>query len=245
MTNLNWGAAIGGLFLAAGVAFAGITLGQSLIDMRRADRVVTVKGLSEREVLADVASWRIPFRGVADSSRAAIAEAGRSREAVIAFAITGGIAEDDIGAEPYTLRIERNYVTEQGVQREVARYVAVGAVRMRTTNVDAVETLAAETQTLLDAGVLLGDNDYAEAAKPEYLFTTLNEIKPALIAEATRAARASAEQFAEDSGSVVGDIAGANQGVIQILPRDGGFDERFERNKIVRVVSTIRYYLDD
>ncbi|MEL6279612.1 MAG: SIMPL domain-containing protein [Pseudomonadota bacterium] len=245
MTNLNWGAMLGGLFLAGGVAFAGLHVGDSLIDMRRADRVVTVKGLSEREVSADVASWRIPFRGQAGSSQAAIAEASRFRDAVRDFALQGGIAESDVVTEPYTLRIERTFMNDGGIQREVARYVAVGAVRLRTTNVDAVQDLEAKTQALLDAGVLLGDNDYAEAAKPEYLFTTLNAIKPALIAEATKAARASAEQFAQDSGSNVGEIASANQGVIQILPRDGRFDERFERNKIVRVVSTVKYYLDD
>ncbi len=41
----------------------------------------------------------------------------------------------------------------------------------------------------------------------------------------------------------MGDIASADQGVIQILPRDGQYEQRLERNKIVRVVSTVRYYL--
>ena len=116
---------------------------------------------------------------------------------------------------------------------------------MRTEKVDAIQALVGETQRLLDAGVLLGDNDYAEATRPAYLFTGLNQIKPALIREATENARASAQQFADDSGSRVGAIASANQGVIQILPRDGEFDERAERLKTVRVVSTVRYFLEN
>ncbi len=241
----SWGQAIGGVAIAAAIAFGGLTVGQSLIEMRRADRVVTVKGLAEREVEADIASWRIPYRGVGDSTASALAEAERASDAVRRFLEEGGLDAEEISFEPFSLRIERNFLQEGGAQREVVRYIAVGAVRVRTTKVAEIAELSTETLALLDAGVLLGDSDYAEAARPQYLFTRLNDIKPDLIREATQAARTSAEQFAEDSGASVGDIATANQGVIQILPRDGQFDERAERNKIVRVVSTVEYYLDD
>lgn len=245
MSAMNWGAAIGGVAVAVGIGLAGMQLGESFVDSKRAGRTVVVKGLSEREVEADVASWRVPFRGVANDTAAAIAEAERSRKAVVDFARQGGLAADALSSEPYVLRLERYFVNQNGGQEERIRYVAVGAVRMRTNDVASVAALASETQTLLDGGVLLGENDYGEALKPHYLFTGLNEIKPGLIAEATKAARNSADQFASDSGATVGGIASANQGVIQILPRDGDFDERLERNKIVRVVSTVAYYLED
>lgn len=241
----SWGQAIGGLAIAAAIAFGGVTLGSSLIDMQRAGRIVTVKGLAEREVEANIASWRIPYRGVGADSAAALAQAGRGQQAIIGFLEAGGLAADEVSTEPYSLRIERNFLQEGGVQREVVRYVAIGAVRVRTSKVSQIAQLSAETRELLDSGVLLGEGDYSEAAKPEYLFTELNSIKPSLIEEATKAARASADQFAKDSGAEVGDIATANQGVITILPRDGQFNERLERYKIVRVVSTVRYYLSD
>lgn len=245
MALSGWGAALGGLAMAAGIAYAGLEVGSSLVESKRASRTVVVKGLAEREVTANVASWRLPFRGQADSSQAAIAAAERSRAAVIAFAKKGGVGDEALSSEPYVLRIERNYLTEGGRQVEMVRYVAVGAVRIRTDDVAAVAGLAAETQALLDGGVLIGENDYGEALRPVYLFTELNAIKPELIAEATKAARRSADQFASDSGAVVGGIAEANQGVIQITPRDGDAQEWFERDKIVRVVSTVAYYLED
>lgn len=245
MTGFNWGAAIGGIAMAAGIGFAGLEVGSSFVESKRASRTVVVKGLSEREVEADVASWRIPFRGQADSSAGAIQEAERSRAKVVAFAKEGGVVDADLSSEPYVLRIERNFLNGPQGQVEVTRFVAVGAVRVRTTDVPTVATLSAETQSLLNSGVLLGENDYGEALKPVYLFTGLNAIKPELIAEATKAARTSADQFAADSGAAVGGIARANQGVIQIMPRDGDYDERAERNKIVRVVSTVEYFLED
>ncbi len=243
-SSFNIGAAIGGIALAGAVAFAGIQLGDALIAMKKTDRIVTVKGLSETEVQADIANWRLPFRGEGEDGPSAIAKAEKSGTAIRAFALAGGISEAETTDEPYAIRIERMFINSpQGGQEERVRYIAVGAVRLRSENVVAVEALASKTDELLTAGVLLGDNDYAEAAKPEYLFTRLNDIKPAILKEATEAARRSAAQFAEDSGAAVGDIASADQGVIQILPRDGQYEQRLERNKIVRVVSTVRYYL--
>ncbi|MEL6980715.1 MAG: SIMPL domain-containing protein, partial [Pseudomonadota bacterium] len=150
MSGWNWGAAIGGIAMAAGIAFAGLEVASGFVESKRASRTVVVKGLAEREVQADVASWRIPFRGQADTSAAAIQAAERSRGAVIAFAKRGGVAEEALSSEPYVLRIERSYVNTPTGQVERERFVAVGAVRLRTTNVAAIVGLAAETQTLLD-----------------------------------------------------------------------------------------------
>ena len=75
MSASSWGAAVGGVAVALGIAFAGIAVGTSFIDSKRASRTVVVKGLAEREVQADVASWRVPFRGVAASTADAIASA--------------------------------------------------------------------------------------------------------------------------------------------------------------------------
>ena len=54
-----------------------------------------------------------------------------------------------------------------------------------------------------------------------YTFTKLNDIKPEMVAEATKDARAAAEQFAKDSGADVGGIKDATQGYFSIDARDG------------------------
>ena len=80
---------------------------------------------------------------------------------------------------------------------------------------------------------------------PTYLFTRLNDLKPAMIREATASAREAAAQFAADSRSRLGGIRQANQGVFVILPRDQaqGVSEGAQPNKTVRVVTTVQYYL--
>ena len=77
--------------------------------------------------------------------------------------------------------------------------------------------------------------------RTEFLFTSLNDIKPDMIAEATRNARLAAEQFAEDSGSQVGKIRKANQGLFSISTRDRNSPDL----KVVRVVNSVEYYIRD
>lgn len=246
----NWGRAVGlgtaGATLGLGLAAAAWIVADAALEARAPDRIVAVKGLAERRVEADVAIWRLPFRGQGDSRAAATAEAIRARDAALALGAASGLSAAEMSVEPFTLSVERTYVAiGGGRQEERIRYTAVGAVRMRTTAPAKIDEAVGRTAELLDQGVLLGDSDYGGAPGPVYVFTGLNEVKPGMIAEATRNARRSAGRFAEDSGSRVGRIIDARQGVVQILAAEGDYDERRERRKLVRVVSTIRYELVD
>ena len=95
---------------------------------------------------------------------------------------------------------------------------------------------------LVRRGVVLEDG-----SGMSFTFTRLNEIKPEMVAEATQDARASANQFAEDSGTAVGGIRNATQGYFSIASRDGdagGYGVADTPYKLVRVVTTIDFYLD-
>jgi hypothetical protein len=99
---------------------------------------------------------------------------------------------------------------------------------------------------LVGAGVVLSARSDFGGSGPTFLFTRLNDLKPAMIAEATANARAAAEQFARDSQASLAGIRTASQGVFVILPRDQaeGAQEQQQLHKTVRVVSTVEYFLD-
>jgi uncharacterized protein len=98
---------------------------------------------------------------------------------------------------------------------------------------------------LVAAGVILSASGEYGIGGPTFIFTRLNQLKPAMIAEATANARESAQQFASDSRTALGGIRQASQGVFVILPRDQapGVNESGQLQKIVRVVSTVQYLL--
>ena len=127
-----------------------------------------------------------------------------------------------------------------------SRFVMAQTLVVRSPDVDGVAALAQRVGELVSQGVVLS-SDGGTAGGPVYLFTALNDAKPEMVAEATRNARASAEQFAADSGSRLGDIRSASQGLFQILARDDapGLMEPFQIAKRLRVVSTVEYFLTD
>ena len=108
---------------------------------------------------------------------------------------------------------------------------------------------------LLQKGVVLGSNPGMQNQGLTYKFNGLNAIKPDMITEATRNARSAANRFAADSGSRVGSIRQAEQGIFSITAANAGgagnADTAFDSNekgslmKKVRVVTTVEYYLEN
>ena len=244
--------------LAAGLCVAMIAgafiLGGSLREIRRGERYVTVKGAAEREVTADLAVWPMKVRVAGND----LAEAGRSLEGtrakVLEFLSSKGFTQDEISSQE--LRVSDRQASEygQGNMKDMLRYVVEATVLLRSRNVERVQQVSRMTDELVRAGVVLSAKNDWQAAGPRFMFTKLDTIKPAMLAEATRRARAAAAQFATDSGSAVGAIRRASQGLFTITNRDqsapgqgeggGGGDDQSDLNKRVRVVVTIDYLLE-
>ena len=227
--------------LGISMIFSASLLKDGLTEMRTGDRYVTVKGVAEQEVTADLALWPIRFAATGETLDDAREQARKSREGVMAFLKLQAIADDavelqrldvvDTGANPYQ--------QDNGVRKFIINQVLM----VRTDEVDKVRQAAQNVSDLVDSGVILS-SDYGPAG-PTYLFTRLNDIKPDMIAQATAAARESARQFARDAEAELGGLRRANQGVFQILARDQAPGVMAEQQpvKTVRVVSTFDYYL--
>lgn len=228
--------------IAIGLAAAGWFAGDALVRGRAAERFVTVKGVAEREVQADLALWPIQFIVADDDLKVAQSRIVESHKGVMAFLARHGI--DATQVELQDLSVTDTQANRYGGQPGARRYVISQTVMVRSTEPDVVFKASQAVGELVDAGIVLS-SDGPWSGGPTYLFTKLNDVKPGMIAEATANAREAAEQFALDSGSMLGGIRRANQGLFVILPRDQapGVQEQRQRTKIVRVVSTIDYIL--
>ena len=105
-----------------------------------------------------------------------------------------------------------------------------------TSDVDKVLSAMSNQAELIQQGIL-----FQQSYRTQFSFNGLNEIKPAMIEEATKNARAAAQKFAEDSGSKIGQIRRASQGQFTISDRDSNTPSI----KRVRIVTTVEYYLKD
>ena len=237
------GAALPAAFLVAvGLGLAGWFIGDGFVDGRKTDRYVTVKGLAEREVAADLVVWPLGVTAAGDDLAAVQADVEDDLDSVKAFLVDRGIRAGDIERRrPNVTDLEtRTYGNSSQAPRN--RFIVTQQLVVRGGQVDLVQQVAGDLGALVKRGVVLSDNQ-----GPFFSFTRLNEIKPDMIAEATKAARAGAQQFAADSNAQVGDIRRARQGYFTIQARDGAesFQERLEPVKKVRVVSTVDFFLTD
>lgn len=236
-----------GIAVALGIALSGFFIGRGFVQSRKTDRYVTVKGVAEREVKADLALWPIRFVAASNSLAQAQSEIARSSNQVLALLARHGIDPETV--EVLGLEVQDAYANPYRDAGPVAnRFVVTQTLMVRSTEPDSIMAASQRVGDLLEAGVLLssGYGPGGAAGTPTFIFTRLNDYKPAMIAEATAAAREAAEQFATDAKSSLGGIRQANQGVFVILPRDqaSGITEESQLYKTVRVVATIDYYLD-
>jgi hypothetical protein len=227
---------LAGALVGFGVAAGGAFVAQGLYAARATERIVTVKGLAEREVDADLAFWPISFSATANDLVAAQGRIDRDAERIRAFLRERGFEEAEIQSGPPTVtdRMAEGSFGNQALER----YVVRGLLTVRSPEIAKLREASGDTARLVADGVALV-RDYE--ARTQFLFTQLEAIKPEMIAEATLGARRAAEQFARDSGSRVGAIRTAQQGYFSIEDRDAFSPER----KRVRVVTTVQYLLED
>lgn len=220
--------------LSVGLVAGGYLLGNGLVRAREADRSVTVRGLAEREVTADLATWTIAYSATAGDLATAQSSVDRDTASIRGFFKELGFPEEAI--QPTGVNVSQ--FADNGVPRFTVRQ----RMTLRSTDIKRAQNAVRRQFDLVRRGVVL-----EEGSGMAYTFTKLNSVKPAMVAAATKDARASAEQFAKDSGTSVGTIKSATQGYFDIQARDGdsggGWGVSDTPYKKVRVVTTVDFYL--
>lgn len=248
MTNRS-ATVVPALLIALGLVGAGAFIAHGFAEFRKSGRHVTVKGLVERDVASDLALWPLKVKVAGNDLASAQQEMEASVAKIAAFLKTNGFTDEEISTQG--LRVFDRRTQEYNEMRaDQLRYIVEITVSVRTGNVAQVSKVSQMTSELVKSGVTLAEDNSCFSG-PTYLFTKLNDIKPEMLAEATKNARTSAEQFAIDSGSRVGQIMQANQGTFSITSRDninesgeGGGCGVSDPYKKVRVVTTVDYYLE-
>lgn len=229
-----------GVLIALGITGAGWFVKEGLMTFRKEDRVVSMKGLAERDVEADLAIWSLSHSGTSNDLAALQRSIEDHQNIILAYLKIAGFKDAEISIQPLQAQdLLAQAYRPDGVER--GRYIITQMITVRTSDMDKMDSALSGLGQLISKGVSL-----TNSMQPSYMFTRLNDIKPDMLAEAVRNARESAEQFAMVSGQNIGRIKSARQGVFQILPRDpvNFASEQNQRFKKVRVVSTIDFFFE-
>ncbi len=229
--------------LAFGIALCGFLAGNSLVQSRLGFRTITVKGLSERSVKADLGFWPIRFTATGPTLEEARLKLETSEIAVKNYLKAKGFSESEY--EVQKVQVEDKFAQSYGNNViEGVRYVLTEDIMVKSNSVDKISISSRGISDLLKQGVIISQ-EYGGG--PSYIYTKLNDLKPELLSEATKRAKEAAQKFASESGSKVGKIQNANQGIIEVNPAIEIPDESGNKqiDKKVRVVTTITYFIKD
>lgn len=222
--------------LAVGLLALGLCIRGGLKSFNDSQRIVEVRGLSEREVPADQVTWPISFKLTGNELPAVYAQVSSTNNVIVEFLRANSIAEKDISVSaPQVNDLSADRYNSQPIP---FNYSVTSVVTVSSSQVDKVRQLINRQGELLQKGIPIS-TDYSNPIT--YKFTGLNSIKPEMIAEATKNAREAAEKFANDSESKIGKIKEARQGQFEVNDRDN----YTPYIKTVRVVTKLVYYLED
>lgn len=229
---------ISSLILALGLIGAGFFIGQTLVAGKKLDRTVVVKGLAEKEVEANLAVWPMQITLSSNNLNELQGQLERQTGDLVAFFSKNGFDESEltIGAPNIQDAQAQLYGNQSGGPY---RYIAQTDITIRTSDLPKLQRANQKLPSLIGQGIVIGSKNQWQPI--DYSFTRLNDIKPGMIEEATKKAREAAEKFARDSGSKVGKIKSAHQGIFTI----SNLDANTGHIKNVRIVSTIEFYLED
>ena len=226
------------LILCVGLIIMGACIADGLTSAFQSDRIVTVKGLSEREVPADKVIWPLVYKELGNDPAEMYERLATKNRKVIDFLKEKGIAEKELCES--AIQVSDRQADSYDQNNVLYRYKATSVITVTSSQVELIRKIMQSQSELMKMGIALVTEEYGTNIV-KYEFTGLNKIKPDMIEESTKNARATAEKFAKDSESKLGKIRSASQGQFSIDNRDSNTPYI----KRIRVVSTIEYYIED
>ena len=226
------------LILCVGLIIMGACIADGLTSAFQSDRIVTVKGLSEREVPADKVIWPLVYKELGNDPAEMYERLATKNRKVIDFLKEKGIAEKEICES--AIQVSDRQADSYDQNNVLYRYKATSVITVTSSQVELIRKIMQSQSELMKMGIALVTEEYGTNIV-KYEFTGLNKIKPDMIEESTKNARATAEKFAKDSESKLGKIRSASQGQFSIDNRDSNTPYI----KRIWVVSTIEYYIED
>ena len=228
---------LGAAVLSVAILGCGWILKSAALDVKNMERTVEVKGLAEREVVADTVIWPVQFSDADNNLEKLVERVEQKSTAVVAFLKLHGFDDQEISLSRQS--IVDKQAREYGAENQQFRYIARANITVYSQQPDKVQNALTKVGQLAKQGIAIVQDNYE--TRVEYMFTGLNDIKPEMVQEATEKAREVALKFAKDSQSKLGKIRTARQGQFSIIDRDSNTPQI----KKVRVVTSVEYYLSD
>ena len=231
---------LAGLFLAVGLVLSAMLATTTWLKVKNS-QFITVKGSARKNIESDLVVWRGSFVVEAGTLLDAQHQVQGNRTVVGKFMAGAGVTNFSF----LPIGIEEVRATQKNAdgwtQQRTTGYRMSQVVRVESADVARLDKL--DTTPLVEQGVIF------TAEVPQFIYTSVGEAKIEMLAEATKDARARAEQIATQGGRGISQLHDADMGVFQITPQHetqtswGGENDTTSRQKTITAVVTATFLL--
>jgi len=231
---------LAGLFLAAGLVLSAMVATAAWMKIKNS-QFITVKGSVQKSIESDLVVWSGTFQAEAETLVDAQHQVQANRAIVEKFLAGAGVTNFTFAP----IAIE---------ELKASKKSADGFVSQRTTGYHLSETVSVESGDVgrldkLDTTPLVEQGVIFTVAAPQFIYSKAGETKIEMLADATKDARARAEQIALQGGRSIARLHDADQGIFQITPLHSvstswqGESDTSSRQKTITAVVTATFLL--
>jgi hypothetical protein len=196
--------------LIAGFALLGLAIGLGAVVLadgirdRNRNDTITVTGSAKARIVSDYIVWDASVTSQAGTPQAALPPLNGWTDQVRSFLSAQGAQPGEISENPVATETLTNNAGR------VTGYKLTRSFQVRSSRVPAVSALVQASQKLLAQGVPL------QAQPPQYVYTKLADLRPKLLADATRDALRRAKVLVDATGGKLGGLRNVDVGVFQV-----------------------------
>ncbi len=229
---------VAGLFLAAGLVFSSFVVTRAWMVVAQS-QTITVTGSARKNIRADLIVWNGTFSAESPTLLEAQHTLKSDLGKVTAFLQGKGVK--DFQVSPIAIEEIRAGDKEGQQSKRVLSYRLTQTVSIHSQDVDRIAQVINDSAALVEQGVLFVSN------APDYIYTKAGEAKVEMLAEATKDARARAEQICQPGGRTIDRLLSARMGVFQITPQystetsSEGLNDTKSLDKTVTAVVTAHF----
>lgn len=245
-SRMNWGLCILGFFLCLGFVLSSLILTRAVKEIKTQGQIIEVTGFAERKVTSDLAIWSCSFGATEMELEKANAKVDEIRKKVTDYLTRQGAKAENMEIKPPAIHESMKQQEVNGkVSQVFAGWQVDQVVKFTSTNVEQVENASLKISELFALGLAI------EAAPPVFYYTKLDDMKMAMLEEASANARLRAQKLAGKNESNVGALRYIHQGVFQITPpysnevSDNGVNDVTSKHKIFKAIVTAHYAVNN
>jgi len=231
---------LAGLFLAVGLVLSAMLATSAWVKIKNS-QFVSVKGSVQKNIESDLAVWTGGFQSEAETLLDAQHKIQANHALVEKFLRDAGVT--NLAFTPINIEeLKASKKTTDGfVSQRTTGYRLSQGVSVESAEVNRLDKL--DTTSLVEQGVIF------TVAPLQFIYTKAGETKIEMLAEATKDARARAEQIATQGGRSIARLQSADQGIFQITPHHSvatswqGENDTTSRQKTITAVVTATFLL--